>query len=58
MTTPDIPLVDDIAATLRGRLAMGSRCGNLELLACGYTAEQIAEAADKAREIVRKERRT
>ena len=47
--------VEMIAATLRARLAMGLPCDNAALLSIGYTAEQLAEAADKAREIVRQE---
>lgn len=58
MTAADTALIEQIASTLRARIAMGLACDNAALLACGYTAEQIAEAAEKAREIVRKERRT
>ena len=54
----DTALIEQIAATIRARLAMGLPCDNGTLLSIGYTAEQIAEAAERAREIVRKERRT
>ena len=53
--TAAIALVDQIAETIRYRLDMGFSCSNTALESVGYTAMQLAEAADKAREIVRKE---